>query len=236
LDIGAGGGKFLQEARKAGYDVSGIELNPNQSEYVQQKLGIPCAAQPLANAYPDQKFDVIYHCDVISHFYDPIEEFCLMHDRLNKNGLVFFETGNIGDIAEKYYSVFPQFQYPDHLFFFGEKNIKILLQKTGFELLEIRRYSILPQLKVRQFLFWLFNNFRRKTTKEELKETSHDGTDSPSHSSSSPSGSKQSQGVPLPGAIKMLAHAFLHFLRYVVGRRLPKTRRPQTLVIIARKN
>jgi 2-polyprenyl-3-methyl-5-hydroxy-6-metoxy-1,4-benzoquinol methylase len=234
LDIGAGGGKFLLEARKAGYDVSGIELNPNQSEYVQQELGIPCEAQPLAKVYQDQKFDVIYHCDVISHFYDPIAEFRLINERLKEGGLVFFETGNIGDIAEKYYSVFTEFQYPDHLFFFGEKNLKILLQQTGFELLEIRRYSILPQLKVRQFLFWVLKNLRRTKTGKDQKEAPYDGTvsSSPSPSASVP---KQNQGIPLPSAIKMLAHAFLHFLRYVVGRRLPKTRRPQTLVMIAKK-
>jgi len=46
---------------------------------------------------------------------------------------------------------------------------------------------------------------------------------------------KGNPGVPLPIPVKMLAHAFLHFLRYTIGRGLPKTGRPQTLVVIARK-
>ena len=234
LDIGAGGGKFLLEAKKAGYEVFGIELNPSQGEYVHRVLGIPCEARPLAEAYRNQKFDVIYHCDVISHFYDPIAEFRLMNDRLKKEGLVFFETGNIGDIAEKYYSAFTKFQYPDHLFFFGEKNLKILLQQTGFELLEIRRYSILPQLKVLQFLHWVLKNTQPKKTERGRKGTFNEGEVSPNPRPSPPA-SKQNQGVPLPGAVKMLAHAFLHFLRYIVGSGLPKTGRPQTLVLIARK-
>ncbi len=234
LDIGAGGGKFLLEAKKAGYDVFGIELNPNQSKYVQRELGIPCESQPLATAYPNQKFDVIYHCDVISHFYDPIAEFRLINDRLEKEGLVFFETGNIGDISEKYYSAFTKFQYPDHLFFFGEKNLKTLLQQTGFELLEVQRYSILPQLKVRQFLFWALKNLGLIKKGKNKKEVPNNETVSPSHSSA-PATTKQNQGIPLSGVFKMAAHAFLHFLRYTIGRGLPKTGKPQTLVMIARK-
>jgi 2-polyprenyl-3-methyl-5-hydroxy-6-metoxy-1,4-benzoquinol methylase len=234
LDIGAGGGKFLLEAKKAGYEVFGIELNPNQSEHVQRVLGIPCEARPLTEAYLDQIFDVIYHCDVISHFYDPIAEFRLMNERLKKEGLVFFETGNIGDIAEKYYSVFEKFQYPDHLFFFGEKSLKALLRQTGFELLEIRRYSILPQLKVLQFLHWVLKNLQQMKPGRDRKETCNEGAAS-TNPSPSPSAPKGNQGAPLPGPVKMLAHAFLHFLRYTIGRGLPKTGRPQTLVVIAKK-
>ena len=230
LDIGAGGGKFLLEARKAGYDVFGIELSPSQGEHVQRELGIPCETQPLANAYPNQKFDVIYHCDVISHFYDPIAEFHLMNDRLEKDGLVFFETGNIGDIEEKYYSAFTEFQYPDHLFFFGEKNLKILLQQTGFELLVIRRYSILPQLKVRQLLHRVLKSINRTKSEKDQQRTLDEEVPS-----TKPPTANVNRGAPVPGPVKTLAHAFLHFLRYTVGRGLPKTGRPQTLVVIARK-
>ena len=35
--------------------------------------------------FNNEKFDVIYHCDVISHFYDPIAEFKKMKEKLNEN-------------------------------------------------------------------------------------------------------------------------------------------------------
>ena len=116
----------------------------------------------------------------------------------------------------------------------GRKNLKILLQQTGFELLEIRRYSILPQLKVLQFLHWVLKSIQSKKTERGPKEASHGGTVSPNLQPSPPA-SKQNQGVALPGVVKMLAHAFLHFLRYTIGSVLPKAGRPQTLVLIARK-
>ena len=84
LDIGAGGGSFSWKRRKPDMRFSGLELNPSQGEHVHRVLGIPCEARPLAEAYRDQKFDVIYHCDVISHFYDPIAEFRLMNDPAQK--------------------------------------------------------------------------------------------------------------------------------------------------------
>lgn len=72
LEIGAGAGYFLDEARKAGFDVYGIELNPTQTDFINRKLDIPCETTTLTGSYDNKIFDIIYHCDVISHFYDPI--------------------------------------------------------------------------------------------------------------------------------------------------------------------
>src|SRR5690606_16375591 len=41
LEIGAGGGGFLQEAAKHGYNVSAAEFNPIQVEYI-RSLGFDC--------------------------------------------------------------------------------------------------------------------------------------------------------------------------------------------------
>ena len=56
-----------------------------------------------------------------------------MNERLKDNGFLIFETGNLGDVEEKYFKLFTSFQLPDHLCFFSDKNLKELLQRTGFE-------------------------------------------------------------------------------------------------------
>ena len=141
LEIGPGAGFFLEEARAAGFAPHGIELNPAQVEFIRGR-GIPCVAETVAEAFPGQSFDVIYHCDVISHLPDPIAEFRAMHRRLRERGLLLFETGNFGDVRVDRLARVPRFQYPDHLFFFSSDNITKLLALSGFELLDVYRYSL----------------------------------------------------------------------------------------------
>ncbi len=101
-----------------------------------------------AESFRGPCFDVVYHCDVISHFVDPVHELRLAHDRLRDGGVLFLETGNLGGVRRRYFSLYPSFQLPDHLFFFSGKNLQDLLIQEGFEVLAMRRYPIGPQLAV----------------------------------------------------------------------------------------
>ena len=146
LEIGPGAGFFMDEARSAGFSPCGIELNRMQAEFIRNKLLLPCESATVAEAFPGEQFDVVYHCDVTSHFPDPIAEFSAMKQRLNANGILIFETGNMGDVRPDLLPQVPRYQYPDHLFFLSTANIGSLLQRTGFNLLGVSRYSIAPEL------------------------------------------------------------------------------------------
>lgn len=152
LEIGAGAGYFLDEARKEGFKVYGTEVNNIEVNFMRNKLKIPCEKSSLnASSFKGKKFDIVYHCEVISHFYDPIREFKKINDKLKDKGMLVFETGNLGDVKEKYYKIFTRFQLPDHLFFFSENNLKELLERNGFKFIKVYRYSILPELLILKF-------------------------------------------------------------------------------------
>lgn len=145
LEIGPGAGYFLDEARKVGFAVNSIELASALAEFIDGVLQVPCESTPLTSqTFGDRRFDVIYHCDVISHMYDPIEAFETTREKLRANGLVVFETGNLAEVSESELRRIPRFQYPDHLFFFGPQAIRKLLELTGFEVLEIRHHDLRP--------------------------------------------------------------------------------------------
>lgn len=225
LEIGAGSGYFLDEARKEGFDVYGIELNSIQAEFMRSKLGIPCEDSPLNNSsFDGKKFDIIYHCDVISHFYDPIAEFKKINDKLKDNGILVFETGNLEDVEKKYYRLFTTFQYPDHLFFFSEGNLKILLERTGFEFMKTYRYSIVPQLVIIKILLGMIDNFQSQGKFRNSSKNSNSKI--PSHRFSR-SGFKK--------LIENTYHYFFYLIRYKIGYIIPKKGRPQTVIVAARK-
>lgn len=218
LEIGAGGGFFLQQARQAGFEPYALELNPTQANFIRQN-GIPCEQQPLSGAsFGQTKFDIIYHNDVISHFHDPQSVFATMYEKLNQNGIMVFETGNIADIDHKYYKHFTAFQYPDHLFFFGESTLKQLLADNKFSMLAYYRYAISFNLRLVQL-----SSYLNKSSSKKAQDIKHD-----------PALAKRS-GYSVKTVIKNLYHTTLFVMRYKLGAVLPKERKPQTMIIIAQK-
>jgi SAM-dependent methyltransferase len=223
LEIGAGAGYFLDEARKEGFEVCGIELNGNQADFIRNKLRIPCEESSLnTSSFAGKRFDIVYHCDVLSHFYDPIAEFTKMKDVLRNDGIIAFETGNFGDIEERYLKAITTFQYPDHLFFFSENSLRELLRLTGFQLIAMHRYSIQAGLwfyKIKKKLTSL-GGYQQKVRNigggtAQVRTTNRD--------------------TWLTGLMKDVLIYFFFLTRYYAGGIMPKKGRPQTVLVIARK-
>lgn len=231
LEIGPGAGYLLDEARRAGFEPHGIEMSGALATFIETRLAIPCSTEPLsATSFGDRRFDVIYHCDVASHFYDPVREFRLMHEKLSDGGLAVFETGNLGDVGQAHLDRIGSFQYPDHLYFFGEKSLAEILRRTGFDVLAVARYSLAPQA----FLIGAV---------ERLKAALHghgEGRATPDTVGTEPLPSALEQpaaGILAPPRQRMRqAYQGLSFaLRYVIGAHTWHAGHPQTLIVVARR-
>lgn len=137
LEIGSGGGAFLVAASRF-FDVAGVDFNPVQVAYIRDHLGLRCELGRYQDAFAGQKFDIIYHCDVLSHFFDPIQEFRDMRAMLNPGGVIIFETGNFGDLDPEQRSAITVFQYPDHINFFSEKSLSLatLFDRSSLKVVE----------------------------------------------------------------------------------------------------
>jgi len=223
LEMGAGSGYFLDEAKKAGFDVCGIELNKYEAKFINNTLGIPCESSPLSDSsFGDKKFDIIYHRDVLSHLYDPISVFSIINRKLNDNGLVVFETGNLGDADLKYLKYFNYFEYPGHLFFLSRESLNKLLIRTGFELQGLFTYSLIPKLLFRKLADPISNRAKDKASADNGSIKSQ-SSDIASHES---------------GLFNIAKRVYLfmdYFACYKIGKIAPKERRPQTCIIVARK-
>jgi SAM-dependent methyltransferase len=236
LEIGAGAGFFLDEARKAGFEPFALEINPVYTGYLQDVIKIAVENKTLSAAsFPDEEFDVIYHCDVISHFYDPLSEFNEMNRKLKMGGLLVFETGNLVDVDERFYPYYPSFQFPDHLYFFGRENIKELMRRTGFEIVKEYRYSILPQIRFRRLLMRIAALLKKE--KDRVPEVEEEKWDPSGEQNQSQPGQAGVIGKPLrlPRFLNDCMGLLNYFLRYQLGFLLAKSNRPQSVIVIARK-
>jgi len=224
LELGSGAGYLLDEARKLGYDVHGIEMNPAQASFMRTTLGIPCEEEPISEgSFGSKRFDVIIHVDVLSHLLDPVADFQMICSKLNDQGLLVFETGNFADVAFRHYKTIETFQLPDHLTFFGEKTLRELLRRTGFKLVDIRRFSLLPELIVTNLARRLVRSVRSLRQARAV----------PVQEATGLLRARASDRGPSRVIRRLLARTFV-WLRYGAGRFAPKSDRPQTLLVFAR--
>src|SRR5437763_579810 len=71
LDVGCGHGLLLDEARKLGYEVEGLELSEHAAAHARDELELTVHARTLADLPPRPTYAVIVLADVIEHLDDP---------------------------------------------------------------------------------------------------------------------------------------------------------------------
>lgn len=240
LEIGAGAGYFLDEARRIGFDPFGLELNPVQANFIRHNLNIPCEEFPLtAASFAGRKFDIVYHCDVISHLFDPISDFKKINEIMRDDAFLIFETGNIGEVDPIYFKYINCFQYPDHLFFFGVDNLRSLLDRTGFKVLKIYRYAIVHELMVIKILaeikHLLFNSDGQPRNSDDSGKARKTVGDIQQSSFRDSKVKTVIRDVWNYHIVRKARDYFYYFLRYKIGYMAQKKYRPQTVIIVAQK-
>jgi SAM-dependent methyltransferase len=93
LDVGCGHGVLLDEARKLGYDVTGLELSSDAARHARETLGLDVHEVPLERFDPGgRKFDVVMLADVIEHLEDPVGALDRCYDLLADGGVLVVVT------------------------------------------------------------------------------------------------------------------------------------------------
>jgi SAM-dependent methyltransferase len=73
LEIGCAGGAFLNAARAAGYDVTGVEFSAEAAQFARDTFGLTVVTGDVAGAgLPEGSFALAYMGDVIEHLPDPV--------------------------------------------------------------------------------------------------------------------------------------------------------------------
>lgn len=162
LEVGCGGGHFLRQARASGYEVCGIELDASRAHEVATELGIPVECAPIEQSqWPTGSCDIVYHCDLLSHFPDPLRALQQMRRLLRPGGVLFFEVGMVGDLAERWYDAVPARSIPRHRWFFSERALRQLLYRAGLDIERLKTFGLGPQVVVSRALSGTYQSVRR---------------------------------------------------------------------------
>ncbi|RJR15678.1 class I SAM-dependent methyltransferase [Candidatus Microgenomates bacterium] len=143
LDIGCGAGFYLDEAKKRGWSVTGVEMSKQLSEYANKNLQVKVLNQDfLKTNLKPRKFDIVILSQVIEHLKDPYPMLAKIHKVLNDDGLLYIATPNIESwlfYIQK--ELFPYIIPLEHVFLYGPRSLTILLNKSGFKVKAISTYG-----------------------------------------------------------------------------------------------
>lgn len=148
LDVGCYLGIFLDEAKKSGWDVKGME----PSKW--------CVEQGIKNFHLDirqgtyrdirnfsEKFDVVTMWDVLEHVDSPMKALGIMREALKEDGLLVFSTVDIGSWYARLLGPKWPWLMKMHIYYFDRRCIRQYLEKAGFKLSKIKTYQHVVSLK-----------------------------------------------------------------------------------------
>lgn len=134
LDVGPNVGTCLALARERGWQVAGIEINADAARYCREARGLDVRAGTLDDRpFALSTFDAVLMGDVIEHLPDPHRALDQVRELLAPGGLLLISTPDIAGWAGRLLQVKPE----EHLYYFSPITMRALLEKCGYELVEI---------------------------------------------------------------------------------------------------
>ncbi|MEA2139346.1 MAG: hypothetical protein QOG56_2496 [Solirubrobacteraceae bacterium] len=138
LDLGCWVGFLLAEARDRGWEAVGVEPSQFASAYARERLGLDVrTGDLLTSPLPLAHYDAVVMGDVIEHLPRPGEALDRMAELLRPGGIACMALPDAGSLVARgmrarWWSVIPT-----HVQFFTRRSLRTLLERHGWEVLEI---------------------------------------------------------------------------------------------------
>lgn len=155
LDVGCGLGYSLLELKNIGCEAYGIDPDPNALKLT-KKFNLKFKRSFITdNPFPKVKFDYIIANQVLEHTNNPMEFLTTCKGRLTKNGRIILSFPNTNSLTRYFLgNNWLHWHIPYHLNFFTKKSIKILANKSGLTIENLRTVTpnMWTNLQIRRLL------------------------------------------------------------------------------------
>ncbi len=140
LDIGCGNGQFLSRMRELGWEVVGVEPDPEAVRIAREQFGLKVFKGSLEQVeLPQNSFDAITMKHVMEHVPDPIGALAKCHRLLKPEGKLVIVTPNIKSLGTHLFGKYWRgWEVPRHLFLFSPKSLRMCAEQAGFKVQELR--------------------------------------------------------------------------------------------------
>ncbi|MBC7360547.1 MAG: methyltransferase domain-containing protein [Desulfacinum sp.] len=133
LDVGCGNGDFMARAKTAGWEVTGIDLDP-KAVATSRSRGLNTLLGDLASqGLPRESFDVVTLSHVLEHVHEPRHLLREIRKLLKSSGKLWLATPNTSSLVHLHFRQhWLDICAPQHLILFNASSLKGLLQEEGF--------------------------------------------------------------------------------------------------------
>jgi SAM-dependent methyltransferase len=140
LDVGAAYGFAVDEARRAGWDATGLEISaPAARRGAAVARGRVVVADAAAAPFANGRFDAVTLWDVLEHLPDPHAAVSEMARLLRPGGRLALSTGDVGSwLARASGARWHLYTIPEHVFFYTRPSLRALLEAHGFRVVSMR--------------------------------------------------------------------------------------------------
>ncbi len=140
LEVGSAAGFFLHSMQQRGFEVEGVEVSQYVSDFARSEFGLTDIFTGLLKDAPlaEQSFDAVAMWDVVEHLSDPLEELKRIRALIQPDGFLFLQTQDIeAFFARLLGRKWQHFKQLEHIHHFSPTTIRVLLDRAGFELVDI---------------------------------------------------------------------------------------------------
>jgi SAM-dependent methyltransferase len=135
LEAGSAGGYFVEAARRAGIEASGVEVSQVASRFARDGLGVPVRQGHFESTPPDRRVDVVCAFHVLEHADDPRAFLRAARSALVPGGWLALEVPNIASAAARRLGTGWQGLQPRyHRWHFAPESLIRLLMQCGFQI------------------------------------------------------------------------------------------------------
>ncbi len=134
LDYGCGIGYFLDEMKKNGFSVQGIEINDDARKFAASNFGLETFPPSKINDFTDASFDIITAWHSLEHVDGTYKMLKQINRILSENGTFVVALPNVKSADAEFYKEFwAAYDVPRHLWHFSPATFKMLARNTGFK-------------------------------------------------------------------------------------------------------
>jgi 2-polyprenyl-3-methyl-5-hydroxy-6-metoxy-1,4-benzoquinol methylase len=138
LDIGAGTGHFLNQAKQDGFNALGLEPDEDARKFARETFGITMQSTTDLDQLPDQSRDVITMWHVLEHVYHLQRDVKEIQRILKQDGVLVVAVPNMNSYDARHYKEFwAAYDLPIHLYHFTPADIQRLFAGHGWEVQKI---------------------------------------------------------------------------------------------------
>jgi 2-polyprenyl-3-methyl-5-hydroxy-6-metoxy-1,4-benzoquinol methylase len=151
LDVGCGNGEALERMKSLGWEVEGVDFDPEAVENAREK-GIKVNLGDVnAQKYPANHFDAIYMSHVIEHVSNYAKLLNECNRILKPGGKLILLTPNSDSLGHKFFrQTWRGLEHPRHLQIFNSINIQKVVDQAKFS-----NINITTSAKSAYYILWM---------------------------------------------------------------------------------